>query len=284
MSWFLDMIMKEPSVNDLPKVKKPTTVGNMKAFPILSDEERAAILDRDNKDCPFNKIIGQDNAIDAIFDLLDDALRCKHHLFKHAAILLYGGHSNGKTTFSRLIAETVDRPIIETDGNTLKSADVIFELIEGGSEGAGLPLKEKGMQNGRPFYEAGNIVFFIDEIHAMGNNATVALLKALESNDRTLLSSKGYIDCRNVLFIGATTERGDIFLPLESRFFGIKMLNYTLDEVAEIVNINHPKWRADACKALAVRGGRVVRNTLQLADAVYLNFKRKRCKVLTNGE
>lgn len=246
---------------------------------ILSENERQEITDRGNPKCPFYNVIGQDGAVESILDIVYDALDNPEHLTRNNAILFYGGKSNGKTLFARLTAKVLQRPIIESASNILKSTEDIFSLIKSTATETGNPLQILDVKNGKNIYEFPNVIVFIDEIHGLNNSIITSLLTAFEAKDRKLITKKVIADCRKVLWIGATTERGLLFDAFESRFDKIAMNSYTLDEIAQIVKLNFPNIETDICSAIARQGG-LPRISLALANSVELNAKRHKCSQL----
>ena len=76
-------------------------------------------------------------------------------------------------------------------------------------------------------------VVFIDEVHGLPRNLRDELLKAIESKDRMLNIEGGwYADCRNVCWIVATTERGKLFGPFDTRFTKVELEMYGAEEIA----------------------------------------------------
>lgn len=265
------------------KIYKPQQ--RRRTFRLLEPKELEAQTNRHHPDCVFHKIIGQEQAVESLLDFIHLALKDTYHEVKgQSAILLHGGKSNGKTTFARLIAKALSRPLLETDPNMIKATDDIFELAVGTAAEAGLPMEPLGQMNGKPYYAFPNIIIFIDEIHGLKKAVMTGLLKALESKDRLLTLRDGYVDCSHVLWIGATTERGDLFDAFESRFAKVRLVSYTEDEVARIIKINFPHWSDKECQRLAVRSGLIVREALEIAAAVEANASRHRIDRLTSLE
>ena len=84
-------------------------------------------------------------------------------------------------------------------------------------------------------------VVFIDEVHALPRNLIPELLKAVEPKDGILVVENGTeADCRKVCWIIATTERGLLFPPFENRFRKIHLEMYGAEEIAAIVQLDHP--------------------------------------------
>ena len=77
-----------------------------------------------------------------------------------------------------------------------------------------------------------------------------------------------YADCRNVCWIVATTERGKLFGPFDSRFTKVELEMYGAEEIAAIVHLDNPGWNLPLCHLVARYAGRVPREALDFAKAI----------------
>lgn len=270
MSALLRALFNQPS--------KPTQ--KLAIFKPLSDDEIQAQTDRTNAKCAFHDVIGQDGSVEEALDLVYNGLKHPHHVTSVYAILLHGGKSNGKTMLAKLMAKALGRTMLELDSGSIKSIDQLFERIEATCQDAEMPLVKLGVRNGLDCYKCPNIVVFFDEIHNLPDLVSQLLLKALEGKDRILCTKRVSLDCSNVLWIGATTDRGDLFDAFESRFYKIQMLSYTLAEVTKIVKLNFPKWSDQECETVARLCGQIVREALEFAKAADANAERRKCSRL----
>jgi Holliday junction resolvasome RuvABC ATP-dependent DNA helicase subunit len=111
----------------------------------------------------------------------------------------------------------------------------------------------------------------LDEAHALSDNVVLALLKATERKDALLRTEKGLtVDCRNVCWHLATTDRGKLFDAFDTRFEKLTLRLYTREEIARIIKMNYPKWDQSACDLVAKYCNRVPREALSFASAVEL--------------
>ena len=115
-------------------------------------------------------------------------------------------------------------------------------------------------------------VIFIDEVHALKDNIVQGLLNALESNDRMMQTEpvgkdgqSWTVDCSKVCWMVATTERGQLFGPFDSRFTKIQLDYYTREEMAEIVHLNNKDFSDEVCHLVAKFAGYIPREALDFA-------------------
>jgi hypothetical protein len=112
-------------------------------------------------------------------------------------------------------------------------------------------------------------IVFIDEVHGLPRDVRDGLLKAIESKDRMLCIEGGwYADCKNVCWMVATTERGQLFGPFDSRFTKVELGMYGAEEVARIVQLDNPGWNQPLCRLVARYAGRIPREALDFAKAI----------------
>ena len=158
--------------------------------------------DINNEKCSFFGTVGQAEAVNQILPIIATALELG--MPENQAILFNGPPSTGKTKFARNLASSLEIEFVETDSNQIINVKSIFDIIKNVHG----ELKLIGKRNGCPLYECPKTVFFIDEIHSLSPSMMDSLLKALESKDKVLLMGDVCLDVSNILWIGATTERG----------------------------------------------------------------------------
>ena len=116
-------------------------------------------------------------------------------------------------------------------------------------------------------------IVFIDEVHGLPTNLVENLLKAIESKDRMLCIDNGwYANCKNVCWVIATTERGKLFGPFDSRFTKVELDMYTVREIAQIVRLDHPHWKQETVDLVAKYCNRIPREALDFAKAVQQEY------------
>ena len=78
-----------------------------------------------------------------------------------------------------------------------------------------------------------------------------------------------YANCKNVCWIVATTERGKLFGPFDSRFTKVELDMYGTEEIAMIVYIDNHKWfDREVCRLVAKYCSRLPREALDFAKAM----------------
>ena len=190
----------------------------------------------------FNEFIGQENACQQLQLSIEYALSKKCRL-DH--ILLTGPAGLGKTTLSRIVANTIGSTCIETISSIYKQPrDIINTLVR---------LKE-------------NDVLFIDEIHALPLTVQEFLYPAMEDFQISMVYGKKarrsiLLELENFILIGATTIEGLLSKPMLDRFgiicrlkpYKKKDLAIIIIKAAESLNlkVDHKalKLIADRCRA-----------------------------------
>jgi len=92
------------------------------------------------------------------------------------------------------------------------------------------------------------------------------LLKATEPNDSQMMTESGvWVDTKEVCWMIATTDRGDLFDAFDTRFSKINLRLYSKDEVARMIQLVHEDWSIDVCRLASKYGGIVPREALAFA-------------------
>ena len=249
---------------------------SVKHFVPLADDQLRAITDRNNPVCPFYRRIGQDTAIEQLLAMLVDRMRNDTHSGNNSPVMFTGPASTGKTTFASLLfgKKGLDLPYVQTDAKKIKGTDTIFSLLKSATDEAEIPMQPMGQDAGRTKYICPPMGLLIDELHGLPAGVMDNMLKALESTDCQLITQNEIVDCRNLLWLGATTQRGEIVKknePFDSRWEKIEFRSYTKSEVTQIISLafgNCHGWDLDCCEALATRGGCIVREALAIGQKV----------------
>lgn len=252
-------------------------------YSILSDAEVDARLDVDNPKCAFHGYVANRNAVEEFLDMANAAFQvrgtfdgkvvCTRRIPKQIALL--GPASVGKTSLVRCFAKTLNLPYFETEAKAIKDKETLFDILASGYKARGVPLTVEEVVGDTEHYILPAGILFIDEIHMMSSDVQDSFLKMIEAKDKTLLLKGKLVDCRHLCIIIATTNIGNLRSAFKSRFHRIDMVRHTLDEVAQIVNLNHPKWKFEECYAVACYHS-VPRQAIDFADSV--NLVRKKIK------
>jgi hypothetical protein len=163
--------------------------------------------------------------------------------------LFVGPAGVGKSSFARAIAAEVlkEEPIFSSGSDAETPGDLISLL---GSRGKIPPSKGRR--------KVGKCVVFIDEIHALSKKTSVFLLSALD--DARLATEDGVeYDFNDVVFLGATTDKGCLTPAFLSRMDVIQLVPYSITELAGILYVHGKRvfggyeLSRDVCEEIAVR-------------------------------
>jgi len=182
-----------------------------------------------------------------------------------ASYLFTGNPSTGKTELARRVARGLGLPFVSLDGRGLGSREKLFELIDGALRDTGQQAARVGIQYQKPVLEYPPIVIFIDEIHLVPRSVQESFLTALEPKDRSLLLSDRVARLPQATFLFATTRPSDVDMAFRTRCTEIPLQDYTEEEVATIVGLEHTEWPDPLRRKIARYGRFVPRIALELA-------------------
>jgi len=256
-----------------------TDDGTGKAVKPPHPDDVRALLKRTHPDCPFAGYIGNDAAIEELSDVLFQALGRPNHCAGPNGIALIGPPSTGKTTLARMMGKGLGTtilggkrecrpgyfPVAECD-RSIKNTEDLFKKVSEVLKQAGVPLVAQA-GSGVQHYKCPPCVIYFDEAQALKGDW---LLKATEREDATLITDSVVMDCRNVLWIIATTHRGKLPHAFDTRFNKVFLYPYTLEQVATMVGNANIDLDPAVCKLIASYGGRVPREALDFAQKVKL--------------
>ena len=213
--------------------------------PMPSDSEIRSVLAENNQKCPLNEIIvgplnegNMRNLRRFAFTAYKKANRnCRGCNFG-----IYSPPGQGKTFVVKQFAKTIGIPFVFIQSPSLENTHMLFEQICAEFEKFGTPIVPSKTDD-FDFYLPPCIVFF-DEAHELKDSMMKgSLLNAMEPDDAYMIIKqpgiKGdviKVDCYEVCWIAATTDRGDLFDAFESRLTtAIEWASADGDELARIV-------------------------------------------------
>jgi len=219
---------------------------------------------------PYYGFIGNRTAVNKLLRIDFDALGRYNHLCRDLAIAFIGQAGSGKTELAQRHAKANMLPLVKLTPRATKSLQDILDELQRVWESHNMPLIEVC----RPkLYKVPPTNVFIDEVHALPNKVVQGLLTATEHKDAMLVTEKGYtVDCYNIHWMIATTDRGKLFDAFDTRFTKVILNLYTKEEVATIVNKNNPNWSMDTCRLVAHYCSKVPREALAFAREMQLEF------------
>ena len=246
--------------------------------------ERLWWVNPKNPSCPLGKFVGNPGAIKRLCRAAFTAFSRPNHSCADQAYAVIGPASTGKTTLIKLFAQTVKLPFVQVEAETLCRLE---EQQRKGSIANGLldqfrrvckatkignrTLELKPQPDGGILLPSS--IVFIDEVHNLKKNIVQGLLKAVEGNDCRMVTELGtVVNTRNICWIVATTELGDLFGPFVTRFTKIRLELYSRAEIAQIVKLNHPNLDNDVCAVVAHYCGLVPREAIGFAKEMMAEY------------
>ena len=160
---------------------------------------------------PFNRFVGNANAIEKLKTAAFAALSKHNHEMNELAFAIFGPSSAGKTTIVKIYAETVRLPLVEVSPKSVKTLEDVFKLINNTLSNDELPLVEQRKNH----YVLPPCVLFFDEVHAMSDGIIQGLLKATEYDDGVLATENGKIvDTTHVTWMIVAIANPDLPQPV----------------------------------------------------------------------
>ncbi len=185
-------------------------------------EEVRSKLSENNSKCPLNDVVVSEanrGNMRILRRFAFTALSRFNHSCRGCNFGIYSPPGQGKTFVVKKWAETIGLPFIFVQSPALKSTTHLFEMISDEFKKIGIEIVS---QTGRTDYVIPPCIVFFDEAHKLNTNLTKgALLNAMEPDDgimsiQTADGTKS-VNCYEVCWVAATTERGDLFDAFESR-------------------------------------------------------------------
>lgn len=234
--------------------------------PVPSDEQVLGYLESDA--CPLNEVVvGEQNKgnMEIIKTKAFMALRHPNRSVRGLNFGLYSSTGQGKTFIVRQFAKTIGVPFVLIQATVVKTTYEIFEMICEAHKKhrfTGDPLCPFVLKfppvvecpDEESFYTIPPCIVLFDEAHQLNKRLMKGgLLNAMERDDGMMAikppgshSKHLVVDCREVCWTIATTEKGDLFDALVNRIgTHIDWWPAGPEEVAEIVYRKIQKYRQE---------------------------------------
>lgn len=239
----------------------------------LSDVERRKLVDQNDPASPFYNYVGNHDGVNTLADILYVTLKDKLHRNQGVGVAFYGQASTGKTTLASMYAEVLGLPFLSTNASEIVNIDMFFDMLYNLFSEEGMPLKQIGTRGGKAEYLIYPAVVFLDEIHCLPTASKNALLSACEQGTSRLITKKTDSNCKNIHWLVATTDRGLLPKPLDSRFVKILLHPYTDEEITKILE-KHSKLPTEVCKLISCYA-KIARVAIDFAKEVKFASERQ---------
>lgn len=238
-------------------------------------EELQSEISAENPACPLSEFKGNPEAMRRIERACRAACLDPMHRMPQSLAML-GPASTGKSSLTKLIARTVQLPLAVIQPKSVKTLlDLLAKINDALNEPFETedgPVKIELVANGNKI-KLPPMFVMLEEVHAFSDSIIQGLLTAVEANDGMMDTGKWLVDCTNVCWVAATTDRGLLFQPFDTRFTKIFLEPYTRQQVAEIIHSRNKDWSMDVCMLIAKYSGRVVREGLAFAEEMRTEIK-----------
>jgi Holliday junction resolvasome RuvABC ATP-dependent DNA helicase subunit len=221
--------------------------GGMPYLPLKPTEEDIRVMISPNyHGCALNDIIyGSENEgnMRILRRFAFTAMKRHNHSCRGCNFGIYAQSGQGKTYVVKQFAKTVGLPFIFVQPTAINNTARLFEMICEECDDFGTPIRAwKPKATTKADYTLPPIIIFFDEAHALPRKMmTGGLLNAMEADDGHMVVKQGasgsvLVDCKDVCWIGATTERGKLFDAFSNRLgTDIEWRSAGLAELALIV-------------------------------------------------
>jgi Holliday junction resolvasome RuvABC ATP-dependent DNA helicase subunit len=214
-----------------------------------TEDSIRTFLSPNNSNCPLNNVIvgaNNEGTMRFLRRFAFTALKRDNHSCAGCDFAIFAPSGQGKTFAVKMFAKTVELPMATVDCTALsKTWEVYVALQKALTETYDTPLVP---------YKTGPdcvadvtvppCIMFFDEAHGIPPKlAKGAILPAMEPDDGLMEVRPGgkgdpfIVDCRNVCWVAATTERGMLFDAFANRLQCLEMEPAGYDELVKIVKL-----------------------------------------------
>jgi Holliday junction resolvasome RuvABC ATP-dependent DNA helicase subunit len=145
----------------------------------LSAENKRWMVDPENPDNSFHKLIGQEPAKTKLARLAFQALGRNDHCARDLNLALLGPAGTGKTTFAGAFARLLKLPFVQLNPKRLRRTQDVFEAIAAHLATFPVPEGQPSLAlqpQGNNSFVAPPCVVFIDEVHQLPRKVEHGLL------------------------------------------------------------------------------------------------------------
>ena len=210
--------------------------------------------------CPLNKVIvskENEGNMSTLKTFAFNAFGLPNHSCRGMSFAIYATSGQGKTFIVRQFAETIGIPFVFVQADALSSTYNLFQLICETFAKKGIKIVEVAKDE----YQIPPCILFFDEAHALSKSLMQGgLLNGMEYGDGWMKITTGTgkktrtfkVDCREICWVGATTEEGKLFDAFAQRLgTTLRWQPAGKKEIAQIIKLNYPHFSEEACNAVA---------------------------------
>jgi Holliday junction resolvasome RuvABC ATP-dependent DNA helicase subunit len=192
-----------------------------------TDDQIRLFLARNNTRCPLNRIIVSPEN-EPNFNILNrmcfSIMKKYNRNPRGKSFGIYCPPGQGKTFIVKRVAETLEIIFVFVQSPMLDSQFTLFELMCDAAAKAGTPIVPD--KSKRADYTLPPMIVFFDEAHMINRRLMMGgLLNAMEPDDALMVvkepgrkTGQFIVDCKDVCWVAATTNREMLFPAFESRF------------------------------------------------------------------
>lgn len=210
-----------------------------------SDSEIRLMLAENNSSCPLNDIIvsaANEGNLRNLRRFAFTSYKRFNRSCRGCNFGIYCPPGQGKTFIVKKFAETIGIPFVFVQSPSLESTYMLFEQISDAFQKLGNPIVP--MKDAKRDFYIPPCIVFLDEAHELRDSMMKgSLLNAMEPDDGYMMikqpgtrGSSLTVDCYEICWVAATTDRGDLFDAFESRLTtAIEWNSASGEELAKIV-------------------------------------------------